>query len=172
MRAARCTKSTVEGDIQYHGPLFIRHIDYIGRATQASIVHQHVDVTHSVDGLGEQILNLVFLGNVAKKGVGLFTAYGFESVCGFSQAPLVDVADDDFGSLFSASFGNGEADTGSGRGGDQDGFTGEEVFAFRVAGDGFRQVLLPQVLGCGLGSRGSPSARSPMILRWIWFDPA
>ena len=96
-----------------------------------------------------------------------------ELVGGFAEPALVDVADHHRGAFLGAAPGRGEPDAGAGGGGDQHRLAGEEIVALDVGGDRLaHRVVVPLRSQAGRGSRGRPSARSLMMLRWISLDPA
>src|SRR5699024_9700264 len=94
---------------------------------------------------------------------------GGERVAGLVHTPLVEVRDQDVGALEGRAAGGGEADAGTGGGRDDDLLALEQSVPGGLLGNDCEG-------GCALGhdglaSRGSPSTRSEMMLRWISLDP-
>ena len=90
-------------------------------------------------------------------------------VGGFAEPALVLVADDDDRAFLGAALGGREADAGAGGGGDEHRLAGEERVRGRA---GWRRLWSRFFRPSTRGSRGMPSARSAMMLRWIWLVPA
>ena len=92
---------------------------------------------------------------------------------GLGQAPLVGVGDHDRRALLEAAPGGGGADAGPGRRGHDDDLAVEQPVAARRRRR-WRRVE-GRIEACAhatpFGSGGRPSTRSPMMLRWISFDP-
>ena len=162
------TKRPVEGDVEHGVPLVVGHVDQQRRSTQTGVVDHHVDTTETIHRGPDQGLNVVLVGDVADLGERTSTGLGVQAVCGLLKASLVEVRDEHRGTLLYGSPGHGRADAGSGRGGDNDGLAREQAVTGNVGGNSGHG----HPFGAGLGSPGSPSARSPMMLRWISLEPA
>ncbi len=164
----RAPEGAGQGHVEDGGPLLVGHVHDLDLAAEAGVVHGHVEATVVSSGLVVEVLDLGLVGHVAEDGQWPGPRQLAEGVGRLAQAPLVGVGDDDGGSLLDAAPGRGEPDAGPGRGGDDHDLALEQAVA------GWRCRAVRRHVGHRidpLGSRGSPSTRSPMMLRWIWFEP-
>ena len=145
--------------------MFIGHVDESGRATEAGVVHHDVDVTELGDRGREQRLHVFLHRHIAQDDRRAFADHLRQPVGRLVQPSLVDVADHDPRAFFETLARHREPDPRSGRGGDDYGLVLQQTVARDVVGR----------IGCHqfatFGSGGRPSARSPMMLRWISFEP-
>ena len=139
--------------------------DESGRATEAGVVHHDVDMTELGDRGGEQRLHVLLDRDVAQDDRRSLTGLLGQLISGLVQAPFVDVADHDPGAFLETLPRHGEPDARSCRRGDDDRLVLQQTVTRDVVGR----------IGCHqfatFGSGGRPSARSPMMLRWISFEP-
>src|SRR5699024_6269334 len=92
-----------------------------------------------------------------------------ERVTGLAEAALVEVGHQHVGALERGAARGGEADAGARGGGHHHLLALEAPVAWGLLGDDGEGGF---VFGHdGLASRGSPSTRSEMMLRWISLDP-
>ena len=111
-----------------------------------------------------QCLHLVFHGDIADRRQRPVAGGGVDRVSRFAEPALVKVADQQRRAFLGSALGDGEADAGPGGGGDDDGLALQQPGGGGVRGDSAAHRV-PR------GSRGMPSARSAMMLRWIWLVP-
>ena len=115
-------------------------------------------------GVEQRVAPASSIGDVAH-GRGRPRADGvLELLGGLAETALVVVAQHDDRALLGAALRGREADAGAGGRGDEHGLAVEQ----RVAARGRRRRRGHAVT---FGSGGRPRARSPMTLRWIWFEP-
>ena len=170
LRGAGGAECAVERDVEDAVPILVGHVDQLGLATQSGVVDEHVNAAELLGGAGDQRVDIG--GGLHVAGDRLELLLGElrgERVAGLVHAPLVEVGDQDVGALERGSTGRGEADAGAGGGRHDDLLALEQPVARGLLGDRCEGGL---VLGHdGLASRGSPSTRSEMMLRWISLDP-
>ena len=97
---------------------------------------------------------------------GIAAAHRVAELLGrLAEPALVDVADHDPRALLDAALRGREADAGARGRGDEHRLAREQAVAragTSGASGGIRRTF---------GSGGRPRTRSPMTLRWIWFEP-
>ncbi len=113
-----------------------------------------------VDRAADEVLHLSLVGDVAADGGHRVAVLGREGVQSLAEPAFVRVADDDLGTLLEAAAGRCLADAGAGRGRDHDDLAVEQRVACWIAGNAHPRA-----------SRGRPSVRSAMMLRWISSEP-
>ncbi|MCY1530980.1 hypothetical protein D9M68_661910 [compost metagenome] len=160
-----------EGHVQYAVPLLVAHFHQQARAAEAGVVDQYVDAAQVAFGGGDQRLHLLLAGDVADLRVDLLQAGGLADLLRrFLQPALVNVADHQRpAALFGGAQGGGETNAGAGGGGDQHRLAAQQAVAGNVGGNTAHASSSTQART--RGSRGMPSARSAMMLRWISLVP-
>jgi hypothetical protein len=144
-------------------PLLIGHVDEAGMASEAGVVHEHVDAAELLLGGLDQGAHLVLARHVAGPHRRTQPRELLELGGGFQEAALVTIGEHHAGALFRTAARGGEPDPGAcGR---------------RHEHAAPLEDLLPgrgivRRRGCLGHARGRPSARSAMRLRWIWLEPA
>jgi hypothetical protein len=133
-------------------------------ASETGVVDDHVEATGRLDRSGEQRVHLTLIGHVAHRRGRPRAHDVLELLGGFAETPFVLIAHDDDRAFLGAALRGREPDPGSGGGGHEHGLALEE----RVTAGGRRH---PRGHDATFGSGGSPRARSPMTLRWIWSEP-
>ena len=123
----------------------------------------------------EQALDVIFLGDVARNTEDVAAELGGELLGCLGTPALMCIRDDDDGPLCEAALGCRHADPGASRRSHYDHLASQQVSSLRRSGDGCRFEVVAEAHGApvrvGLGSAGSPRTRSPMMLRWISFEP-
>ncbi len=182
---AKTAERAGERDVEHLRPRIVGHLDDRCVAAEPRVVHPDVDVAELLDARGDERSNVVLAGHVADLGAGSPARLGLDPVGGLTETPLVHVGDQHVGALFDAATGEGEPDAGAGRGRDHHVLLVQQSVRGWVGRWG-RHVCAPGSCQSGeagwgswwrgrapaqRGSRGRPSARSPITLRWIWSDP-
>ena len=167
---ARATKGPVQRDVQHRPPLLVGHVHDLGRSPEAGVVHQHVEMAGGADGRLEQSLHLGLVRHVARHRGWPGAHDRLELLGRLVQAPLVAVAEDHEGALLGAPPRRGQPDARPGCGGHQHRPTLEQLVTLGI-GRHPRQPGRAHQRSSTRGSGGNPSTRSPMMLRWIWFEP-
>ncbi len=129
-----------------------------------------------------EMAHLGVVGHVAGDGERPFPGELRQRIGCFSEPPFVRVGDHYGRALLDTPLGGREADAGPCRGGHHHDLAGEQTvtrrrlrrlgWLRRFGGpSGHRFAPLASVFGSVFGSGGSPSTRSPMMFRWISFEP-
>ena len=160
-RAAHA-ENAVQRNVEHAEPLVVGHVDHRDFAAESGVVDQHIDMAERIDRGGVECIDVVLPGHVADACGGAL-ADGFGNAIGrFAQPPLVKIADQQGCAFLGRALCRRKADAGAGRRGDDYGLALEQVARGRIGGIGHKSPL---------GSRGRPSPRSAIRLRWTWFVP-
>lgn len=125
-RGTHHPERAVEAHVDDRVPLLVGHLGDGGRAAEACVVDDDVDMAEGIDGCRPQGVDVGLRRDVAERRGRASAGLGFEAVGGLVQAALVDVADHHRGALLGAAACCGEADAGAGRRRDDDVLAVEE----------------------------------------------
>ena len=163
-RSPRRPERAVERDVEHTRPLVVRHLDDVGFPPETGVVDDDVETVRRGDRSVEHRVHLPLVGDVAHRRRRAGPHDLLELLGGLAEAPLVLIAQHHDRALLGAALRSREADTRPRRRRDEHGLAVEERVTARRRRRGRGHVVT-------LGSAGSPRARSPMTLRWIWFEP-
>ena len=110
-------------------PLLIRHLDQQFGPTEAGIIDQHIDSAEFFFSLTDQALHVIFNGNIGQPAIHpLQPGFRLQVFNRLSEPLWVYIADHQrTAALFGSSGGRGETNTRPGGGGDQHGFTRQQL---------------------------------------------
>ncbi|MNH23822.1 hypothetical protein D3C79_837340 [compost metagenome] len=133
-----------EGHVDHPQPLLIAHLGNAPGATKACVVDQHIDAAKGLFGGGDQGLHLGLDGDVAQLAIhGLQAGVGLELFNRLLQAPGMDIGNHQgAAAFFGAASGRGIADASAGGGGDEHGFTSQQLVAWHIGRGLFHAVYL------------------------------
>jgi hypothetical protein len=109
-------------------PLFVGHLGELGSAAETGVVHEYVEVTDSV----EHPLHVSLDRDIARHGDRLTAHDVGEPRRRFREPTFMGVADRDDRTFFGATPRGREADSGTGRSGDEDGLALEQPVTARI----------------------------------------
>ena len=171
---ARHPEDAVQRDVEDRRPLIVAHVDDVDFAAEPGVVDHHVDPTHVLDGRRHERAHVGVVADIAEPMAdGLPRDLG-QVLRGFRSPLGMDVADEEPRTFLGAALCRRESDARPRSSRHQDGLAAQQV----VGRDVGRRRRLHGSIGHGSGSplqrgsRGRPSTRSDMMLRWIWFEPA